>query len=431
MLAVRFFLLAFLLTFLTATSSWAAAVRTDGSLHCGGLTRLFNYYAPDNLPQGRPVVVVLHGGGQHKDAILNSPGVAPTEEWLPIADENQLLLIAPNGVNATTGSPAGTSQSWNDGRADNFTTSTADDIGFMHALLHWAETLYKVDRQRIYFTGSSNGGLLCYRVAREMSHRVAAIAAFIANKPAQDIPGNPEFPIPVFICNGQGETQFMPWAGGIVSGNPNAGTVLSAVATRDYWKNFNQCGPATSEAFPNINTADDSTASRLLHTGGREGAEVELIVVLSGGHVVPSVAHGYNQAVLTAQGLGIQNRDVEGARLAWTFLARQSLGTSRGLSYTEWLASLCRTNSEDNLLAYATGGIQPRLVGSDLVYQIRSEMLGATVVAQASATLQFWQDILTTPTRVANPDGTTTVTIREPAPSPLRRFYRLKAISAP
>jgi poly(3-hydroxybutyrate) depolymerase len=158
--------------------TWSAGSRAvAGTLHKNatlvseGTLRYWDYYVPDDLPPKAPVVFVLHGGGQTKDQMLDPMTVSPAKEWLQIADEHKVLIVIPNGVNVTTGLGIGTSLSWNDARSDNSTTSTKDDILFFNLLLDWVEENFDVGTHRIYFTGSSNGGLMCYRVAQEMSHR--------------------------------------------------------------------------------------------------------------------------------------------------------------------------------------------------------------------------------------------------------------------
>jgi polyhydroxybutyrate depolymerase len=455
--------------FLAANASPEASGGTlnkNATLVSEGTTRYWDYYVPDNLSPKAQVVAVLHGGGQDKDQILDPLRVSPAKEWLRIADEHKVIVIFPNGVNVATGLGTGTNLSWNDARNDNSTTSTKDDILFFNLLLDWAGENFDVAEHRIYFTGSSNGGLMSYRVAQEMSHRVAAVAAFIANKPALDGAGDPEFPISVSICNGQGETLYMPWAGGYVSGNVNAGTVLSAPATRDYWVNVNGCATTPQiTPFPNLDPADGSVASRLLHTGGTDLTEVELIVVGNGGHVIPSIAHPYNPANLNAQGLGIQNRDLEGARVAWAFLSRQTLGRTRPTTFAGWMAEQGFTDpladpdgdGINHLLTYVTGadlaatprdrlpavGIATFNHGGDdsrhvtFTYHLRNDASGFNLALQCSPDLDDWQDAtpsLVTVQTTDKRDGTTSIVMREAAPlanAPGARFYRIAASAIP
>jgi polyhydroxybutyrate depolymerase len=446
--------------------AFAGMLHKDATLVSEGTVRYWDYYVPDALPPKVPVVVVLHGGGQTKDQILDPQRVSPAKEWLQIADEHKVLIVIPNGVNVSTGLGTGTSLSWNDARSDNSTTSTKDDILFFNLLLDWVEANFDVGTQRIYFTGSSNGGLMCYRVAQEMSHRVAAVAPFIANQPALDAAGDPEFPVSVFICNGQGETLYMPWAGGTVSGNVNAGTVISAPATRDYWVGVNACA-ATPQItpYPNLDPAEGSTATRLLHTGGTDQTEVQLIVVFDGGHVIPSIEHPYNPANLIAQGLGIQNHDIEGFREAWTFLSRQTLGQTRPTTFAGWMAGNGFTdplgdpdeNGINHLLTYVTGadlavaphdrlpntGIDTFDAGSGnarhvtFTYHRRNDASGFSLAIQRSTDLLSWHDatpFLVPVQTINNRDGTSSFLTREVSPlanAPAPRFYRVTVSSVP
>ena len=319
------------LAFFMCIQVCAATLVENQSLEWDGTERFWNAYIPENLPTRVPLVVLLHGGGQSKDKVIDPQTNPPSRKWIELADEENFIVIVPNGINNTTGSGQGDSQSWNDGRGDNTLLQfKPDDVGFLNALLDWAETNYPIDKNRIYFTGSSNGGFMSYRMAQELSHRIAAVAAFIANKPAVDTSGDPEFPVSVFICNGSGETLYVPWAGGFVVNSPSRGSVLSAPATRDYWVAVNNCNPEPEITnFPDTVPSDNSTVFRQLFTGGDDGTEVAFYTVVDGGHVLPSAAHPYNQFNLNQLGLGIQNRDIEAINQAWDFLSRQTLGVTR------------------------------------------------------------------------------------------------------
>lgn len=51
-----------------------------------------------------------------------------------------------------------------------------DDIGFLHALIDRLHRDDNIDPKRIYVTGISNGAMLSYRLACELSSEIAAIA---------------------------------------------------------------------------------------------------------------------------------------------------------------------------------------------------------------------------------------------------------------
>jgi polyhydroxybutyrate depolymerase len=175
-------------------SQWSEATLPQGSL-----TRYFRYYVPKNLPKNAPVVILLHGGTQSMRKVVasNSGG---SQAWPDLAEREKFLLIVPNGVDPTTGDPAGDRQNWHDCRTDQ--ASIADDVGFVRQLIDWAGQTYLVNDRRIYATGSSNGGMMAYRLGMEMPDRTAAIAAFVANLPADSECQPMNQPIPTMMANG-------------------------------------------------------------------------------------------------------------------------------------------------------------------------------------------------------------------------------------
>ena len=50
-----------------------------------------------------------------------------------------------------------------------------DDVAFIGKLLDDLGTVVKVNEKRVYACGMSNGGMMCYRLAAELSDRLASI----------------------------------------------------------------------------------------------------------------------------------------------------------------------------------------------------------------------------------------------------------------
>ncbi len=304
----------------------------DQSIDHDGLRRWFRVYEPDHEPPaaGYPLLFVLHGGGGGMRSVAESGADA---EWPEIADEEGILLVVPNGVDPETGDTAGDDQHWNDCRADAPAVETgADDTGFIAALINWAAARWPVDSRRVYATGSSNGGMMCYRLALELGDRIAAIAPFIANLPAVSECRDGGHVVPVFICNGDEDGRYMPWAGGCIYDRVHCtrGRVLSAEETRDFFLRRFHLDPDPRESVdhPDLDPDDGCTVHHDLHGDGFEGAELAFYRVRGGGHVAPSIEHRRNPAILRLLGLGRQDHDVEGAREAWAFLSRQRLDGS-------------------------------------------------------------------------------------------------------
>src|SRR5204862_3075654 len=68
-------------------------------------------------------------------------------------------------------------QTWNAGVfPGELGAKNADDVKYLGKVLDDVESAVKVDKKRVYAAGLSNGAMMSYRLASEMSDRVAAIA---------------------------------------------------------------------------------------------------------------------------------------------------------------------------------------------------------------------------------------------------------------
>ena len=293
----------------------------DVTLQHDALAREFRFYVPEELPDAAPVVVVLHGGSQSMQAIFSS-GAGGTQEWMQIAEEEGVLLLVPNGTNLDTGAPSGDKQAWNDCRPGTRARPGADDVGFVAAMLDWtadrfADTPIALDTDQAFVTGSSNGGMMTYRLATERPGRFAAAAAFIANRPQPSECPEASVPVPMLIVNGT-EDPLMPYEGGPIAPMfGGAGTVASAAATRDYWGEVNRTDPAQRSVEPLPDRTPDDGSVVVCENdppATPAGAVVRFCRVDGGGHLMPSIDHRLQ---------GRQNHDVEGARLAWSFFQQR------------------------------------------------------------------------------------------------------------
>ena len=255
------------------------------------------------------------------DAIFR-PNAGGTNEWPILAEEEQFLLIVPNGINVDTGSPKGHNQNWNDCRtaaSSPVSQSGADDVGLITELTCWAESRFGVDSGRISATGLSNGGQMAYRLAIERPDRLAAIAASIANlpEPKDSVCQTPSAPIPVLMINGTADPLF-PFEGG----STDRGTYLSALATRDIWADANILD-VDKRTETELRDRDPNDGSLLICEDDPDPEDPNRLIIRfcrmeGGGHVIPSINHEIPRFV--ERFLGPQNRDIEGARFAWEFL---------------------------------------------------------------------------------------------------------------
>lgn len=209
----------------TPTSAPIQPMDAERTLLVNGLQRSYLIYIPPGLSdqQAVPLVFIFHGFGESGLLARLYTGLDA------IASANRFVLVYPNGSG-----PNG-AFSWNGsgccGYADE---NQVDDIAFVRAIIADVRTLVGIDDKRIYAAGFSNGALLAYRLACEISDTFAAIA------PVGGIllysPCEPQQPVSVLHIHGLQDTR-VPF---INSGQPFPSGEQS-VAT---WATLNGCTDA-------------------------------------------------------------------------------------------------------------------------------------------------------------------------------------------
>jgi polyhydroxybutyrate depolymerase len=272
---------------LTAGVAAVSAAPVEQSIQWAGAER--NYLV--SLPPGYsgrekcPLVLVFHGGGGNPAQVLQSTDIvdrAAREGW---------ILVAPAGS----------------GRLDRFLTwnvgfgfghamsAQVDDIGFVRRLIEALQSAYRIDPDRIYATGISNGGILCHLLAGHLSERIAAIAPIAATaggraKGRADWlqPPAPKHPVSVISFNGALDPS-IPLAGGLQQRSwAEPVEVWSAQQSTDFWVRHNRCAPD-----PVVEQSEAAQFTRSTYPGGAGGSEVVQVVLLNQGHAWPGGSKGF------------------------------------------------------------------------------------------------------------------------------------------
>jgi polyhydroxybutyrate depolymerase len=135
----------------------AAGTAAPGTVWIGGQRP-----ARLQLPSGsdaRPLVIALHGYGDRGERFLDALG------YRELARRERLLVVAPDG----TPDPGGL-RFWNAGDACcNFHGSSVDDVAYLRGLIRELARRFpaRLDLDRVYLIGLSNGGFMAYRLACE------------------------------------------------------------------------------------------------------------------------------------------------------------------------------------------------------------------------------------------------------------------------
>jgi len=143
------------------------------------------------MPQ-LPLVVFLHGTGATAAWGDDESG------WSQLAAKAGFVLAVPEALRPDPTSPPKfltNPQRWNDGSPTAATGMLkADDVEFLAKVIDDAQTRTGVDPARIFVSGFSNGAAMAFRVAAELSDRIAAVAPVAgycwlpSPKPARPIP---------------------------------------------------------------------------------------------------------------------------------------------------------------------------------------------------------------------------------------------------
>lgn len=259
-------------------------------------------YAPE---KPAPVVLVFHGLGMNARLMSRLTGMSRK------ADEAGFIAVYPNGTGV-----ANLYLTFNAGAlSPERAKQRPDDVRFVAALLDDLPRHVHVDPRRVYATGMSIGGMMCYRLAAEMSDRIAAIAP-VAAAAAVSQP-KPSRPVPVMHFHGQVDA-IVPISG---PGDDTPSTVRfrSVEDSIRLWVELNEC-PSEAEVTELPDAANDGTrVTRRVFGPGTGGAEVVLFVVEGGGHTWPG-----QPAPLAL--MGQSTLDVSANDLMWEFFKRFAIG---------------------------------------------------------------------------------------------------------
>jgi polyhydroxybutyrate depolymerase len=247
--------------------------------------------------QPAPVVLIFHGAGLDAERMVNYSGLNAK------ADQAGFIAVYPNGTGMR-------GLSWNAEICCDFAARThVDEVGFVRAVLDDLEKVLNVDRRRVYATGGSNGAMLCYKLASELSDRIAAIAPVAGTMGSKAC--HPSRPVSVIHFHGTND-QWIPYQGGV---GTRKVTFHSVKATIEAWVQADGCrNEAQLTRYPDL--AHDGTAvTRMTYSGGKNGSEVVLITIEGGGHSWPG--RDWHPELL-----GKSTKNISANDLIWDFFSR-------------------------------------------------------------------------------------------------------------
>src|ERR1035437_901183 len=214
------------------------------SILVGTTTRQMIVYAPSSIVQNRPLVISMHGMNQ---TMTNQK---EQTQFQSVAEANNFVLVFPQSI-GTQWQLYGTT-----------------DIDFILAIIDEMHKRYGIDRDRVYLSGFSMGGMMTYYAATQIADKIAAyapVSGFLMDGPNT----NSSRPIPIIHVHGA-DDGFVPYS--------------RVQECMDAWIKRNGCPttPVVTKPYP----ADkpNSLSSKKYWGLGKEGVEVVLISVAGVGH---------------------------------------------------------------------------------------------------------------------------------------------------
>ena len=279
----------FILFFSVPRSSYAQ-IQT-GSFKFDGRTRNYRVFLPKNYSGAThfPLVIYLHSYGWTAQQGMNYTNLNQ------VADTANFIVAYPSAI-----------PNWNSGIGDNtnWPAPDVDDVGFINALIDTLNNHYLIDLKKIYACGYSNGGFMSYKLACQLSHRIAAIASVcgvFSESTAKNFCPIKRMPI---LC-----------IHGTLDGTvPNNGTVgwLSVDQTLRYWTSFNNCVHSDTISLPDSDPNDKSTVEKIKFTEDTGNYPVIYYKVSNGGHSWPGATQDFSWT-------GNTNRDMNASEVIWNF----------------------------------------------------------------------------------------------------------------
>lgn len=272
---------------------------TDGSV------RTYHLYVPSTAgTDPMPLVVAMHGGFGSGLQFRDSSG------FDQLAETEGFLVVFPDGTPIVAGRD---SRVWNGGACCGAVTNSrrnVDDVGFISDVIDEVSASHAVDPGRVYATGHSNGAIMSYRLACELSDKIVAVAFQAGSLEIDDC--QPERPVSIMHLHGLADTNI-----------PIDGGHLNGVSKHEF------ASPRESiETMADINGCTDRVAlfdpsnpdiSGTRWAGCQGDVTIEIVTVEGATHAWMGHPLGRLQQRLSGAPYG----DLDSSAVIWSFLSTQ------------------------------------------------------------------------------------------------------------
>nr|BDT27499.1 poly(3-hydroxybutyrate) depolymerase [Bacteriovorax sp. HI3] len=242
-----------------------------------GITRMYKLHVPSHYTGAEvPLLIALHGGGGDMSYQSNDK----LYKQISKSEELGFIVAFPNGYSKFN---SGKFATWNAGKCcGDARDKNIDDVGFIKEMIAKISSQLNVDKNKIFATGMSNGGMMAYRLACELSDTIKGIAAVAGTD--NTINCAPKNPISILHIHAKNDDHvlFNGGSGKSLSENKEKVTeFVSVPATVAKWVKQNECSDTPKRVL------DKNGAYCDLYSGCKSGTKVQLCVTDTGAHSWP------------------------------------------------------------------------------------------------------------------------------------------------
>ncbi len=222
--------------------------------------------------QPTPLVLSLHGGGGNME-------YQATDKYYHLiskSEEAGFIAVFPNGYSRFR---SGKLATWNAGICcGKARDENSDDVSVIKAVVADIKRRANIDSNRIYANGMSNGGMMSYRLACELTDTFAAIAS-VAGTDGTKI-CNPSRPISILHIHALDDDHVLFNGGSGVKSKTHADFV-PVPDTIQKWVRINACKPTPQRVLEVKGAYCD------VYAQCQNNTQVKLCVTETGGHSWP------------------------------------------------------------------------------------------------------------------------------------------------
>jgi polyhydroxybutyrate depolymerase len=272
-----------------------------------GRERSYIVHVPPGYDRSKPTPLVMIFHGAWTDAAITVALTGMDRK----ADACGFIAVYPNGTGF--GEHALFFNAWSK-QGPEPAEGMPDDVKFTARMLDDLEQRLNVDPKRVFAAGISNGGMMCYRLAGELSDRIAAIASVAGTTTLASY--HPTRPVPVLHFHGTADS-VVPF-NGPDSRNFKLKIFKSVDQSIQTWVDLDGCPkvPKTTE-LPDT-AHDGTTVKRDVYGPGKDGAEVVLYTITGGGHTWPG-------RPMPVKFLGKSTSNVSANDVMWEFFCQHPM----------------------------------------------------------------------------------------------------------